>query len=127
MKQGISKYFLFGMISLIALLLVNNVAQAEVLRERYTFEFNRATRRASEQRAQILARKQFLRDFLGKKFSKEIVDNLAEDIDIALDPPDSYLLSFDLVGTPKINENETQITITVEGNVDLPGDRKSVV
>lgn len=94
--------------------------QAETLRKRYTLDFDRATRRASEKKVEATARKRFIRDFLAEKFSKEIIDNLAEEIDIALDPPEDYLISFETVGSPKFNDDETQITITVEGDVDTP-------
>jgi hypothetical protein len=93
-------------------------AQAETLRKRYTFAYNRATRKASSLVAAKQARKQFLRDFLSEKFSSEITNRLAEDIDVALDPPDQYLDVFNVV-SERINEDETQVTLTVEGSVDL--------
>lgn len=64
------------------------------------------------------ARKRLLRDFLSTKFSPEIISNLAEDIDVALDPPDQFLTSFAVV-SEKVNEDETQVTLTVEGDFDL--------
>jgi hypothetical protein len=64
------------------------------------------------------ARKKFLRDFLSEKFSAEITSRLAEEIDIALDPPDQYLSSFNVV-TERLNEDESQVTLTVEGSVEL--------
>lgn len=118
MKANFSRNILRSLICLLALCALASASRAETLRKRYTFDFNPATRHAGEQRAQALARKSFLRDFLSAKFSKEIVTNLAEDIDIALDPPDEYLLSFDVVST---KEDGNQLTLTVEGDVDLPG------
>jgi hypothetical protein len=94
-------------------------AQAETLKKRYTFDFNSATRTASEAKAKKKARKQFLADFLEAKFSKEIVTSLAEEIDVALDPPDDFLVNFE-IKTTKYNDDETKIILTVEGEVDLP-------
>ena len=93
-------------------------ARAETMRKRYTFPYDRATRKASSMVAAKRARKQFLRDFLAAKFSPEITGKLAEDIDTALDPPDQYLNSFNVV-TERVNDDETQVTLTVEGDVDL--------
>ncbi|HWP44069.1 MAG TPA: hypothetical protein VNO14_12575 [Blastocatellia bacterium] len=94
-------------------------AQAETLRKRYTFPYNRATRKASSMVAEKGARKRFLRDFLAEKLSPEITSRLEEEIDIALDPPDQYLSSFNVI-SERTNEDETQVTVTVEGEVDLP-------
>jgi hypothetical protein len=92
--------------------------QAETMRKRYTFAYNRATRKASSMVAATKARKQFLRDFLAEKFSPEITARYPEDIDIALDPPDEYLTSFTIV-SERTNEDESQVILTVEGDVDL--------
>jgi hypothetical protein len=100
------------------LVVVGATASAqETKRKRYTFDLDPRIRRASLAKAQTTARKQFLRDYLGTKFSSEIINAYAEDIDIALDPPDDYLLSFDVV-SEKTNEDESQVTLTVEGVVD---------
>ncbi len=93
-------------------------AQAETLRKRYTFSYDRATRKASSMIAAKQARKKFLHDFLAAKFSPEIISKFAEDIDIALDPPDEFITSFEVV-SEKLNEAETQVTLTVEGDVDF--------
>jgi len=93
-------------------------ARADTLRKRYTFTYDRATRKASSMIAAKRARKQFLRDFLAAKFSPEITGKLAEEIDTALDPPDQYLNSFNVV-SERVNDDETQVTLTVEGDVDL--------
>ncbi|HET9530375.1 MAG TPA: hypothetical protein VFQ92_08495 [Blastocatellia bacterium] len=107
-------------VSLFVLLAATAVeAQAETLRKRYTFPYNRATRKASSMVAAKEARKQFLRDFLAEKFSSEITSKLSEEIDIALDPPDQYLTSFNVI-SERTSEDETQVTLTVEGEVDLP-------
>jgi hypothetical protein len=91
---------------------------AETLRKRYTFPYDRATRKASSMVAAKQARKRLLRDYLADKFSPEITSRLAEDIDIALDPPDQYLSAFNVV-SERLNEDESQVTLTVEGTVDL--------
>lgn len=109
--------FLFAIFLLLSV--VSSIS-AETMRKRYTFDYDRATRKASEKRAEAFAKKKFLADFLSEKFSKEIVDNLSEEIDIALDPAEDYISSFKIVGTPRLNDDETQITITVEGEVELP-------
>lgn len=101
-------------------------AQAETMRKRYTFSYDRATRKASSMIAAKQARKQFLLDFLGAKFSPEITSKFAEDIDIALDPPDQFLTSFDVV-SEKLNDTETQVTVTVEGDVDFAAMISSLV
>src|ERR1044071_10416600 len=117
-SHGFLPRFLPLLASLIILLLLSASGQAETLRKRYTFDINPATRRASLQRAELLGKKQFLHDFLATKFSKEIVDNLSEDIDIALDPSDDYLLNWQVVST---KDEGDKVVITVEGDVDLPG------
>jgi hypothetical protein len=108
--------------AVLALLLMvsslSNQAQADTLRKRYTFPYDRATRKASSMIAAKQARKQFLLDFLGAKFSPEITSKFAEDIDIALDPPDQFITSFEVV-SEKLNDTETQVTLTVEGDVDF--------
>ncbi|MEW6729897.1 MAG: hypothetical protein AB1489_01045 [Acidobacteriota bacterium] len=117
------RYYLQTLCACIGLLLLFGLVsegQAETVRKRYRFPYDRATRSASELRAKSFARKKFLREFLAEKFSKDIVDNLAEDIDIALDPPEDYLVSFEVVSS-RINDEETEVTVTVEGEVDLPG------
>lgn len=93
-------------------------APAETLRKRYPFPYDRATRKASSVAAASKARKKLLLDFLAAKFSPEIISHLAEDIDVALDPPDQFLTSFNIV-SEKVNEDETQVTLTVEGDFDL--------
>lgn len=107
-------------LALVAVLVLGLTAQAETLKKRYTFDYQGgASRRASEARAQTRARKQFLQDFLADKFSKDIVENLREEIDIALDPAEEYLVGFE-VKSSRVNPEETQITLTVEGDVNLP-------
>lgn len=113
-----SFFWLLNLLLVVGLLSLATNTQAETLRKRYTYDFNPATRRASEQKAERLARAQFVHDFLGAKFSKEIVDNLGEELDIALDPIDSYLLSFQVVSSKDDGE---KIVLTVEGDVDLAG------
>jgi hypothetical protein len=117
-------------IAVLALLLMvsslTNTAQADTLRKRYTFPYDRATRKASSMIAAKQARKQFLLDFLGAKFSPEITSKFAEDIDIALDPPDQFITSFEVV-SEKLNDTETQVTLTVEGDVDFAAMISSLV
>ncbi|HEX5735129.1 MAG TPA: hypothetical protein VF131_20025 [Blastocatellia bacterium] len=104
--------------ALLLLISFSSATEAETLRRRYTFAYNRATRKASSTIAAAKARKQLLRDFLAEKFSPEITSRYPEDIDIALDPPDQYLTSFDVI-SERTNDDETQVTLTVEGDVDL--------
>src|SRR5438552_1126604 len=94
------------MSALLVLLSLGVTTQAETLRKRYTFSYDRATRKASSMIAAKQARKQFLRDFLAAKFSPEITSKFTEDIDIALDPPDQYITAFEVV-SEKINDAET--------------------
>lgn len=113
----------FGAIAsiLAALVLVacsSTTTQADTLKKRYTFDYDRTTRRASSLAAASKARKKLLLDFLAAKFSPEIVNNLAEDIDVALDPPDQFLTSFNIV-SEKVNDEETKVTLTVEGEFDF--------
>jgi hypothetical protein len=121
MREKIYHRCLSLLLGLVALLCFSTGARAETFRKSYTFDYNRATRKASETRAEGLARKRFLLDFMSTKFSKEIVTNLEEEILTALEPAEDYLLDFERKGTPKLNDDETKITIVVEGNVDLPG------
>ena len=96
-----------------------NPVQAETLKKRYTFDYDKTTRRASSIAAAAKARKKLLLDFLSAKFAPEIINNLAEDIDIALDPPDQFLSTFNVV-SERLNEDETKVTLTVEGEFDFP-------
>jgi hypothetical protein len=108
--------------SLATLLLVvccSTVSQAETLKKRYTFDYDRTTRRASSLAAASKARKKLLLDFLAAKFSPEIISNFAEDIDVALDPPDEYLASFKIV-SEKVSDDETKVALTVEGEFEFP-------
>jgi hypothetical protein len=111
-KSITAGFFLFIFISL------SLTIQAETMRKRYPFSYDRATRKASSMIAAKKARKQFLIDFLATKFSPEITGKFAEDIDIALDPPDQFLTSFEVI-SEKLNETETQVVLTVEGDVDF--------
>jgi hypothetical protein len=92
-------------------------ARAETMRKRYAFPYDRATRKASSIKAASDARKKFLQDFLADRFAPEIT-KFAEDIDIALDPPDQYLTGFNVI-SERVSEDESQVTLTVEGDVDL--------
>src|SRR5438309_771624 len=105
-------------IALLALFALSASTRAETLRGRYSYPLNPESRLASEKRAAGMARKSLMLDFLRKKFSKEIVDNLAEEISIALDPPDDYLLNFTVVSQ---RDDGDKLIITVEGEFDLPG------
>lgn len=96
-----------------------NPVQADTLRKRYTFDFDKSIRPASKMAATAKARKKLLLDFLSAKFAPDIINNLAEDIDIALDPPDQYLTTFNVV-SERLNEDESKLTLTVEGDFDFP-------
>src|SRR5262245_29759825 len=85
----------FGTLLLVGCL--GSTTNAETLRKRYTFPYDRATRKASSMVAAKQARKRLLRDFLAAKFSPDLINQLAEDIDVALDPPDQFLTSFNVV------------------------------
>jgi hypothetical protein len=106
-------FALSGMVVLAAA----SFARAESMRKRYAFPYDRTTRKASSMAAASQARKRFLKDFLADRFAPEIA-NLGEDLDIALDPPDQYLVSFNVI-SERLNDDETQVTLTVEGDVDL--------
>lgn len=110
-----------GFLTLTALALIavsGATAQAETLRKRYTFPYDRTTRQASIMIAANRARKKLLQDFLSAKFSPDIINSLAEDIDVALDPPESFLTSFNVV-SERISEDESQVVMTVEGEFDF--------
>jgi hypothetical protein len=96
-----------------------NPVQAETLKKRYIFDYDKTTRRASSIAAAAKARKKLLLDFLSAKFAPEIISNLSEDIDVALDPPDQFLSTFNVV-SERLNEDETKVTLTVEGEFDFP-------
>lgn len=105
-------------LSLLLLAALVGVANAETLRKRYTFPYDRATRKASSMVAAKNAQKKFLQDFLAEKFSPEIIGKYTEEIDIALDPADDYVKTFTIVNE-RTNADETQVTLTVEGEVDF--------
>lgn len=92
-------------------------AGAEVKRKRYTFDVNPRTRQASLMKARALAQQAFLRDYLADKFSPEIVGRYAEDIDIALTPPDRFLAEFNVIAEDT-ERQPGQVVMTVEGEVD---------
>jgi len=116
---------IFGFLNIVqalALLLIllscTVISRADTLRKRYTFPYDRSTRRASSLVAAKQARKSLIRDYIAAKFAPEISDRFKEEIDIALDPDDQYLTSFEVV-SEKLNEDETQVTLTVQGEMDL--------
>jgi hypothetical protein len=92
-------------------------AGAEVKRKRYTFDLNPKIRAASIMKAKTLAKQEFLRDYLAGKFSPEITNRYAEDIDIALTPPDRFLTKFDVIAEDT-ESKPGQVVLTVEGEVD---------
>ena len=106
------------LITLLLLVCFSSATQAETLRKRYTLPYDRTTRRASSVAAASESRKRLVRDFLATKFSPEITNRFAEDIDIALTPPDQFLTSFNVV-SEQVNDAETQVTLTVEGEFDF--------
>jgi hypothetical protein len=61
-----------------------------------------------------MVRKRFLDDFLQKRLSPKLS---GDRVDIALDPADAYLISFTIVAAA-LNSSQTEVTITVEGEVD---------
>ncbi|HXD30361.1 MAG TPA: hypothetical protein VN643_04565 [Pyrinomonadaceae bacterium] len=110
---------ILGAAALMVLNCFGSEASAETLKKRYTFDYDRTTRRASSIAAATKARKKLLLDFLSAKFAPEIITNLAEDIDVALDPPDQFFSSFQVV-SEKVSEDELKVTLTVEGEFDFP-------
>lgn len=103
-------------VTLLAALAVT--APAETKRKRYTFDLNPKTRQASIMRATTQAKLAFLHDFLGQMFSADIVQKYAEDIDIALTPPDRFLTEFNVI-SEDTDSKPGQVVLTVEGTVDL--------
>ncbi|HXQ71233.1 MAG TPA: hypothetical protein VN844_12130 [Pyrinomonadaceae bacterium] len=103
---------------LVTLLSCAVISRAETLRKRYTLPYDKSVRRASSLVAAKEARKRLIRDFIAAKFAPEISTRFAEEIDIALDPADQYLTAFEVV-SEKLNEDETQLTITVQADLDL--------
>ena len=102
-------------VALVAMLAT--VAGAEVKRKRYTFDLNPKIRQASLIKARTLAKQAFLRDYLADKFSADITNRYAEDIDIALTPPDRFLTSFEVIAEDT-ESKPGQVVMTVEGVVD---------
>ena len=92
-------------------------AQAEVMRDRYVFAYDASTRTPSAAELRRLVRKRFLAEFLRKRLSPKITSETGDRVDIALDPPEDYLISFKEVAAA-LNSDRTEITITVEGEVD---------
>jgi hypothetical protein len=116
-SSRLSSFFVCVFLLFLASFCVSPV-KAETLRKRYTFDYEKTTRRASSIAAAAKARKKLLLDFLSAKFAPEIINNLAEDIDIALDPPDEFLSTFNVV-SERLNEDETKVTLTVEGEFNF--------
>lgn len=106
------------MLAIAILAVIAVTAQAEVKRKRYTFELNPRLRGSSLQKARNQAKLAFLRDYLGSKFSPEIVNRYAEDIDIALTPPDRFLTKFDIIAEDE-DSRPGEVVLTVEGQIDL--------
>ena len=112
------KWFFPGAILLLLAPFCVNPVHGETLRKRYTFDYDKSIRRASSMAAVSKAQKKLLLDFLSAKFAPEIINNLSEDIDIALDPPDQFLSTFNVV-SERLNADETQVTLTVEGEFNF--------
>lgn len=106
------------MLAIAILACVAMTAEAEVKRKRYSFELNPRLRGASLQKARNSAKAAFLRDYLGSKFSPEIVNRYAEDIDIALTPSDRFLTEFKVIAEDE-DSKPGEVVLTVEGVVDL--------
>src|SRR5262249_60713931 len=117
MTAGYRRFALFVMSGLV-MLGAASLGRAETMRKRYAFPYDRATRKASSMVAASQARKRFLKDFLADKFAPEIT-KFAEDIDIALDPPDQYLTAFNVI-SERVTEDETQVTLTAEADLAIP-------
>lgn len=107
-----------AMLAIAILACVAISVEAEVKRKRYSFELNPRLRGSSLQKARNQAKLAFLRDYLGSKFSPEIVNRYAEDIDIALTPPDRFLTKFEIIAEDE-DSRPGEVVLTVEGQVDL--------
>lgn len=92
--------------------------QAETQREKYVFAYDPSTSTPTTDELRRLARKKFIEDFLRKRLSPKIVSEAGDRVDIALDPPEDYLTSFKFVSA-SLNSDRTQVTMTVEGEVDM--------
>lgn len=92
--------------------------QAETQRERYVFAYDPSTQTPTTDELRRLARKKFIEDFLRKRLSPKIVSEAGDRVEIALDPPEDYLTSFKFVSA-SLNSDRTQVTMTVEGEVDM--------
>jgi hypothetical protein len=94
-------------------------SSAEVVKKRYKIDVSGlGSYRAKQTRAEGLARKRFLADYISGKLSPELVQQLREEIDIALTPSDSFVKGFQVL---KADESEDgSMVVTVSGEVDVP-------
>ncbi len=82
-------------------------AQAEVLRKRYTLPNSTGVTEEAKRR--------LIQDYLREKLSPQLITDFAEAVDIALDPPDQYVQSFQIVSQ---RESGNSVVVTVEGEMD---------
>ena len=94
-------------------------SSAEVVKKRYKIDVSGVgSYRAKQTRAEGLARKRFLTDYISGKLSPELVQQLREEIDIALTPSDSFVKEFQVLNTDESDDGN--MVVTVSGEVDVP-------
>lgn len=92
---------------------------AEIVKKRFKIDVSGvSSSRARQTRAEGLAKKQFLTDYISGKLSPELVQHLREEIDIALTPSDSYIKGFQVLNTDEGEDGK--MVVTVQGEVDVP-------
>jgi hypothetical protein len=92
---------------------------AEIVKKRYSFEISGAgSRRAMQMKAEGLARRRIISDYIQDKLSPDFFEKYREDIEISLTPSENYLKDFKVLA---VDEGDgSKVVITVQGNVDLP-------
>lgn len=93
------------------------INQADTVSKKYRISYNRSTDTPSLEDAESEAKKLLIQDDLKEKFSPEIMAQLKEKIASAIDTPDRFLISYDLLGE-SLNRDETQRILEIEGEVD---------
>jgi hypothetical protein len=94
-------------------------SSAEITKKRYTFDLPGAgSRRATQMRAEGMARKRLLSDFISDKLSPELLSKFGEEIDVNLTPAENYLREFKVLSS--IDGEGSKVVVTVQGDVDLP-------
>lgn len=93
--------------------------RAETVKKRYSLDISGAgSRRAMQMKAEAMARKRLLTDYIQDKLSPEFFDKYREDIDVSLTPSESYLREFKVLAVD--DGDGSKVVITVQAEVDLP-------